>query len=160
MKFAQMDRDTQYLIATLLYTLEERMRKGQASPENPQDIVLSIMTVGYLMHGDRFEDKLLEEILDGLMESDLGKNKVLKIQDADPNNRKREARAIVYTEFTQFLLKELHMIKAVWENRQKSLLETLRYQIEILDKKYQKVDIRQNLRDLNKMKELAKELGI
>lgn len=159
MKFAQMNRDTQYLIATLLYTLEDRIEMMENECDNPKKIALSIMLVGQVLHGESFKEKWREEILHGLMESNLGKNKIQALQKADPEKKKREARAAVEIEFTDFIKEHLPTLALIWDRGSKSAIETMRRQIAILDEKYEGFDIRQNLSDIEDMKKLHQEFN-
>jgi stalled ribosome alternative rescue factor ArfA len=144
MRFTQMNRDTQYLIGTLLYTLDARINDDKFA-YTLQNVTESIL-VTYAFLGKTKTHKLDDEVVHALMESELGKHCIDQTMKSN-GSHKREARGQVARTFESFWkVNREHMIGDMTTNKQGSL-EKFSRQVDLLDAEYQGVDVRQVLRN-------------
>lgn len=158
MGFKDRKPDVQYSIATLLYTLKERIESGEKHTRDEETIARSIMVVCQCVGRNPFRGQRGNEVVRALVNSDWGRERADR-ETAKNTNRRRNAHINNYQHFDKFVRDHKEKLIVYMRDHGAADVAHMNKQIALIDSAYKGKDIVEILKTKESMVKFEKELA-
>lgn len=156
MGFKDRKPDVQYSIATLLYTLKERIESGEKHTRDEETIARSIMVVCQCVGRNPFRGQRGNEVVRALVNSDWGRERADR-ETAKNTNRRRNAHINNYQHFDKFVRDRKEKLIVYMRDHGDAEVQIMKHQIAVIDRDYKGKDMVEILKTRETMLKFAKE---